>query len=135
MIIDIKSSRWRRIGYEERTETWDIENGYEPTLMKSTYNPSGDYIGNFKQARYLFGRGITQVFPVNGGICCIGFNTMQQKWYGWSHRAICGFKIGNRIFEEEYGNDQTPFNKHGNKKIECLADAKQAAINFAESVS
>ncbi|WP_028525625.1 hypothetical protein [Runella limosa] len=25
----------------------------------------------------------------------IGFNPKEQKWYGWSHRAICGFGIGS----------------------------------------
>jgi hypothetical protein len=59
----------------------------------------------------------------------------EQKWYGWSHRAICGFGIGDRIFEEKYGNDNTPFVKHGRKKIKTLADAKLAASRFASSVS
>jgi hypothetical protein len=26
---------------------------------------------------------------------CIGFNPIEQKWYGWSHRAIFGFGIGS----------------------------------------
>lgn len=30
--------------------------------------------------------------PVN-----IGFNPEENKWYGWSHRAICGFTIGDEI--------------------------------------
>jgi hypothetical protein len=27
----------------------------------------------------------------------IGFDPVEQKWYGWSHRAICGFTIGSEV--------------------------------------
>lgn len=27
----------------------------------------------------------------------IGFNPEEKKWYGWSHRAICGFGIGSEV--------------------------------------
>jgi len=27
----------------------------------------------------------------------MGFSTKQQKWYGWSHRAIAGYGIGDKI--------------------------------------
>ncbi len=27
----------------------------------------------------------------------IGFAPKTQKWYGWSHRAIFGFKVGDRV--------------------------------------
>lgn len=30
-------------------------------------------------------------------ICSIGFCEKEQKWYGWSHRAIYGFGIGSRV--------------------------------------
>jgi hypothetical protein len=29
--------------------------------------------------------------------CSIGFNPSEQKWYGWSHRAIYGFGIGSEV--------------------------------------
>ncbi len=29
------------------------------------------------------------------GPCCIGFSPVEQKWYGWSHRAIFGFGVGS----------------------------------------
>ena len=31
----------------------------------------------------------------------LGFSTKQQKWFGWSHRAIYGFGIGSKV---ERGN-------------------------------
>lgn len=27
----------------------------------------------------------------------LGFSEEDQKWYGWSHRAICGFGIGSKV--------------------------------------
>ena len=34
---------------------------------------------------------------------CIGFSTMEQKWYGWSHRAIYGFGIGSLVKNGDCG--------------------------------
>ena len=61
--------------------------------------PTGDYIGDEERARYLVGnRGIApaKIKPEHG-ICSIGFCAREQRWYGWSHRAICGFGIGSEV--------------------------------------
>ncbi len=65
----------------------------------------------------------------------IGLDEDKGIWYGWSHRAIFGFKIGDKIFEEDFGDDKTKYSEHGEKDIKTLEDAKQAAKNFADSVS
>lgn len=65
----------------------------------------------------------------------IGFSEKEKKWYGWSHRAIFGFGIGDMIFEPNYGDEKTPFKKHGSKKIKTLSDAKKAAVAFSDYVS
>jgi len=65
----------------------------------------------------------------------IGYSDKEKKWYGWSHRARVGFKVGDRIFQANYGDDHTPFTKHGKKPIKTLADAKKAAERFAKYVS
>lgn len=46
------------------------------------------------------------------------------KWYGWSHRAINGFGVGDTV-------------KSGDKEYTIKTDdeARQAAIDFAEEVS
>lgn len=64
-----------------------------------------------------------------------GLDEEKGIWYGWSHRAIAGFKIGDKIFEEEFGDDNTPFTQHGSKDIKTLDDAKLAAENFSSYVS
>ncbi len=69
------------------------------------------------------------------------------KYYGWSHRAIYGFKIGDIIkpghignkyqYEKTFNNDEE-FKKAGNFKpytIKTDEEAKEHAIRFAKDVS
>lgn len=65
----------------------------------------------------------------------IGYCPDDNKWYGWSHRASYGFNLLDMIFEEEFGDDKTPFNRHGSKPIKTWEDAKLSAGRFAQSVS
>ena len=112
------------------------DNSYETTNCYSIYN--GEWIGNPKLARFLCnkkGLRLIQKSKKDNCVCSIGFNTEENKWYGWSHRAICGFGIGDKVFQERFGDDNTPFTKHGNKTIENMEQAKLAAKRFAESVS
>ena len=32
----------------------------------------------------------------------VGFSPKDQKWYGWSHRAVTGFKVGDKLFDETF---------------------------------
>ena len=52
------------------------------------------------------------------------------KWYGWSHRAIAGFKVGDTVKANAAGNTS-------GKDYEIKTDdqAKQAAMDFAEDVA
>jgi hypothetical protein len=81
------------------------------------------------QEKIVKQHGLTQVKD------SIGFSEKEKKWYGWSHRAICGFGIGDKIFEKDFGDDNTEYSKHGKKDIKTLEDAKQSAINFSDYVS
>lgn len=36
-------------------------------------------------------------------VCCIGWSPREQKWYGWSHRAIYGFTIGSTVEKGDAG--------------------------------
>lgn len=101
--------------------------------------PEKYYIGDEKNAKFLLDkRGLTKLqpaYPEKYNVCNIGFNEKENKWVGWSHRAICSFGIGDKIFEENFGDGNTPFVKHGKDTIKNLDDAKIAAKNFAEYVS
>lgn len=58
----------------------------------------GPYIGTSKWAYRLYKRGIKpELISKKHNICSIGFNEKEQKWYGWSHRAIYGFCIGSKV--------------------------------------
>lgn len=61
----------------------------------------------------------------------IGFSEDEQKWYGWSHRAIYGFGIGYEVKEGDVvaGDLEVGF------KCKTLDDCKKVAKAFAEGVS
>jgi len=82
-----------KAGYEIRTE---MRNGHE---MKFAYTPEGHYIGNSKWAhRLIVRRGIKpELASLKDNVCSIGFCEKEKKWYGWSHRAIYGFKVGDAV--------------------------------------
>lgn len=48
----------------------------------------------------IVNRGIkTEKIYLTHHVCSIGFCEKEQKWYGWSHRALCGFGIGDMVNE------------------------------------
>lgn len=113
--------------------------GQKPFTMDTCMTIEGNYyIGPENFAKMLTQkRELTKLQPSSkdSNVVSIGFNEKEQKWYGWSHRAMFGFGIGDKIFKERYGDDKTHFSKHGDKIIKTLGDAKKAAKNFARYVS
>lgn len=134
----LKTRNYSKDGYEVRTELVDgSQFGCDDFQMRSAYNKNGEYIGMPKDARYIcHTMGISpEKAKENHSFCSIGYCSRDNKWYGWSHRAIFGFGIGDKLFLEDYGDEETPFSDHGSTVIENLDQAKQAAINFAAYVS
>jgi hypothetical protein len=122
--------------YDIKKEIWKVFDS--STEMESAYNKNNKYIGPSKLAKNLvknFGIKEFDVIDEDDNVCSIGFNPDKGIWYGWSHRAIVGFKIGDKIFEEKFGNDNTLFTKHGKNSIKTLDQAKESAKNFARYVS
>lgn len=80
-------------------------------------------------------------------VACIGFSEKEQKWYGWSHRAIFGFGIGFVVTEgsccAESGWDEDYLAAHPEEDFRCevgfevknMEDAKKCAIAFADCLS
>jgi len=136
----LRIRKYHNWGYEIRDELWDahFEDRDKPLLMKrQAYNLEGDWIGDSRLAYRLFHK--RGIYPEKSDpghcICSIGFSKRLKKWFGWSHRAVCGFGLGDRIFEEKYGNDDTPFIKHGRVTIVEIDQARLSAVRFAASVS
>ena len=85
--------------YIYRKELWSNEAGIEPIEMESGYSSiDGSYIGDLKTAKMLAKKGITaQLRDDRHGSCSIGKSDKDNKWYGWSHRGIFGFKPGSKV--------------------------------------
>ena len=152
-ITDILSIRKYKAGYEVREEKVlthfeDMPSDHTVT-MKSAYTSTGDYIGTSKMAHLLCKKkGIKpEKTNSNHNVCSIGFCETEQKWFGWSHRAIYGFGIGNIVKKGDCTNSSGWTDEylveHPEEDLrlpvgfeaKTLEDAKKMAIAFAESVS
>ncbi len=140
-VISVKFQR-HYPGYLYRRELIDwseFDGTVKPSEMVNCYSTdTGHWIGDAREARNLCKRhGLRQIQKRKPSHCVasIGFNEAQQKWYGWSHRAIVAFGIGDKVFEEDFGDENTPFVKHGKTRIRNMKQAKKAAAAFAAYVS
>lgn len=111
------------------------------------YTPDGKYIGNLETAQLLCGvNGIKPEALPGHNVCSIGFCEAEQKWFGWSHRAIYGFAVGDVAKEGDCvcssGWTDEYLAEHPEEDMSLpvgfvareLADAKRMAVAFAESV-
>jgi len=153
-VIEIKKTI-NKGEYVIRHEMIDMKDygGGEPMLMKNCYSTTDDsymgVVGSNFIGKWAQKYGLKQIQASGqGNSASIGFSEAwpgrngKPIWAGWSHRAVCSFGIGDMLFEEEFGadlpeekRDVIPFVKHGTVKIENMEQAKQAAKNFAASVS
>lgn len=77
----------------------------------------------------------------------IGKSKADGKWYGWSHRAVAGFKVGDKVIGDNAGKkvdypklaDGTLDFDNGKYEADFTIKndlhAKQVALTFADSVS
>ncbi len=71
----------------------------------------------------------------------VGFSSKTQTWYGWSHRAIAGFKVGDTVKK----NDVIAVGNAANLRqmrdfpvgftAKTLQDCRDMAAKFSEEVS
>ena len=148
IVTNSKVVRKYKAGYEIREEDWDIGDGNK-SPMKTAYTLQGEWIGEPKWAYRLCNkRGVApEKNKKEHCVCSIGWSEKEQKYYGWSHRAVYGFKIGDKVkkgdccassgFIEEYLKDHPEEDK--SLPVGFVAktkeDCKKMAIAFAESVS
>jgi len=128
VIKTIKNSKY---GYTLK----DVEIGHECDKLipaRWAYTPNGDWIGDSKTALMLckkFGIAPEKKNPTCN-ICSIGYSDKNKKWYGWSHRAIFGFGVGDKVRSGKH-----PDGKPKYRTVPNMGNAKQSAIRFANSVS
>ena len=121
--------------------------GGTPIEMYSFYNKNGKYIGSIDSFRtFVINRGIDPETYDKRKVCSIGKSTKDGKWYGWSHRAIYGFKIGDKVKKGDCcatsGWTDGYLKDHPDSNVlpvgfeaKAEGDCKKMAIAFASSVS
>jgi hypothetical protein len=105
------------------------------------------YIAKLDEAQRILAKGIIpQKRTPRHNVCSIGFCEREQKWYGWSHRAMYGFGIGDVVEEGDLattsGYTDAYLAEHPEADIsvpagfECktLDDCRRVAEAFAEAV-
>ena len=124
----------------------------QTVTLEVAYTVTGYYIGTPEVAHSLCNeRGISpeciSLSSADRNVCSIGFSAQDQKWYGWSHRAIYGFGVGDVAKEGDCvcssGWTDEYLAEHPEKDLslpvgfeaKTLDDAKRMAVAFAESVS
>ena len=146
---ELLSERHFRVGYILRKEKVSLGASDEaPITMISAFTLDGHYIGNSKFAhRLVVKRGIApELADSSHNVCSIGFCAKEQRWYGWSHRAIYGFGIGAKVKEGDcaassgWTDDYLAEHPEENTALpvgftaHTLEDAKRMAVAFASSV-
>lgn len=99
-VKEVLRVRRYKAGYEVREEMVDSHcEDYPLIKIKNAYTPKGDWIGKSKEAYWLcYKRGIApEKRNPEHCSCSIGWSKKEQKWYGWSHRALFGFEIGSKV--------------------------------------
>lgn len=127
----------------------EVSNGDDPkVVMHSVYSLDGGYVGSLEGVNTYFEKGILpELADSEDNVCSIGKSYIDGKWYGWSHRAMHGFQIGDTAKEgdlcTESGWVPEYLAEHPEKdrrvpigfEAKTEEDAKRMAIAFAESVS
>lgn len=130
-------------------EEWQVAENEKPILMISIYTEQGDYIGTLDNMALglLDKKGILpEKADPSHNVCSIGKSFRDGKWYGWSHRAIHGFSIGDIVKEgdccatsgwtEEYLKDHPDENVLPvGFEAKTEEDCKRMAKAFASCVS
>ena len=123
------------------------EESQQPCEMESFYSKDGGYIGRWDDfEKLVMKRGINpEKANVRDNVCSIGKSRHDGKWYGWSHRAIYGFSIGDTVKEgdccamcgtlEEFRTSENDKSLPVGFVAKTEEDCKRMAIAFADSVS
>lgn len=99
---------WREISAEVINDGGDPDGAAEAVddiedasgrlvTLDVAYTSAGEYIGDTECAQYIAQRGIAPQTIADNAVCSIGFCEHEQKWYGWSHRAMFGFGVGSHV--------------------------------------
>ncbi len=121
---------FKRGPYIIKHEWWLIEGTpkSERIFVKSAYSAQdGSFIGDTKDAHRFWKKyGIEKFCRARSGMASIGYNATTKTWFGWSHRAIAGFRKGQKKKRGSLPNLGRQY---------VIADPKRAAIAFSSEMS
>lgn len=111
MAVETHSDVKKAVDDYEVLERQDFEDFYVEKLrlktggysmdMDAAYSKIDDsFIGEPHEAQRLHNMGIKPQAMEGKDHASIGWNEEEQRWYGWSHRAISGFGEGDEIDED-----------------------------------
>lgn len=134
----LDSSKCEKTGFTKRRTliAFGDENPDKAVELVSYHNNMGHYIGDEKVANLLHDRGIyPELANDDNKVCSVGYCEKEDKWYGWSHRAMYGFGVGDRVREgdcafvantpEQAVEDLSKFyenNQHTRYDITCIGE-------------
>lgn len=128
-------------------EEFEDMDGFQMDYYESAVD--GSYIGRGDDFHDLLEKGfvlIQKAVPTDN-VASIAYCPKENKWYGWSHRAIYGFGIGDKVSEDDLTNSSGLIEEYRIQHPEedyslpvgfvakNLNDAKRMAIAFAKAVS
>ena len=110
-----------------RTDTYLKKVAYKSSLIvagekyevwRSNYDDSYIiHVGLEKDVKFLAEREITE-FLTSG----LGYSPKTEEWFGWTHRGICGFKIGSTCKKGDV-----------HYKAKNLEEEKERALEFCKN--
>jgi len=148
-ILVLRLARFNSLSFTLRC-LWQcfIEGPVPPIYITSYYLPGGGYIGDPAWANKLDSMGIQpELINDRKKTANIGFCEKEQRWYGWSHRAMASFGVGDTVkagdcaaesgWSPEYLKDhpEDDLSLPPNFTAKTLEDAKRIAIAYADSIS
>lgn len=89
--------------------SWYEIEGFEDIPMLAFLGPNREYVGSPKEGWWYFKNNmrVCAEFPIGVAEVWNKDNTNIEGYYGYSHRGGNLFKIGDRLFEEDYkGNEE-----------------------------
>ena len=127
-------------GYMIKTEQVVHEADETEFEMKTAYTMNDEYIGDPEWAQRLSDMGIKpQLASPKHKVCSIGFCEKENKWYGWSHRAISGFGVGSEVgrghcaykpaSKKEFLQGLDDWYRYGGNQVEVVPTATGAIVN------
>lgn len=113
--------------------TYDNIGDGNPFTMDAAFSKEGIYIGEQSTAEFLVKKGIEhfEKRKDDSTVCSIGYIPKEKAWFGWSHRALASFKIGDKCTKGDCGYTR----EKGQWTAKNMNDVKQMAWDFAEGVS